>query len=506
MNNLERLIREKFTGRSIVLLGFGREGQATWSVLRRIFPELLITIADANEAVAANPIVRQDPNVRFITGADFMNHLDGYDYIVRSPGIPVWKLVIPDQTVTDKFSFSRQFAPEGASTIASGPKAESSKTLCEGNSAPFPPALISRARLTSQTDLFLQAYAPQVIGVTGTKGKSTTSSLICHLLKTAGHDCILAGNIGNPVFHFVDQIKPETLIVFEMSSHQLEFIRRAPHIAVFLNLFQEHLDAYDSFESYGRAKLNITRYQNPDDFLIFNSDDPLVSAMVQTFSEHRIVYPFTMNSGAERGTFVADGSIQFCDGNKTEPVWNVHQDRFLRGSHNLRNIMAAINVAKILGIDHLSIEDGIGTFKGLEHRLEYVGEFRNIHFYNDSIATIPEACIEAIRAIPAVDTLIAGGFDRGIDYRELAGFLCRSELKAIILVGAAGKRIGREIESLGPVGKNLYYINRFDDFQPIAFRETRPGHACLLSPAAASYDEFMNFEERGKRFRKLVTE
>ena len=158
----------------------------------------------------------------------------------------------------------------------------------------------------------------------------------------------------------------------------------------------------------------------------------------------------------------------------------------------------------ILGVEPEMVEDGISTFKGLEHRLEYVGEFGGIHFYNDSIATIPEACMEAVKAIPKVDTLIAGGFDRGIDYAGLAEFLCSSRVRNLILVGVAGKRIGEHLGCNGLNEKKLFYIGRFDDFREIAFRETRAGYACLLSPAAASYDEFKNFEERGKRFRELV--
>jgi UDP-N-acetylmuramoylalanine--D-glutamate ligase len=151
-----------------------------------------------------------------------------------------------------------------------------------------------------------------------------------------------------------------------------------------------------------------------------------------------------------------------------------------------------------------AIREGILTFKGLEHRLEYVGEYRKIHFYNDSIATIPEAAMEAVKSIPNTDTIILGGFDRGIDYKPLADFLSASTVRNIILTGDAGKRIGECFKPLKTKGKKIFYINRFELLRDIVFRETRPGYACLLSPAAASYDEFANFEERGKRFRELI--
>ncbi len=452
------MIREKFAHKSIVILGFGREGQSTYSLLRKIFPDKQLSIADRNEAVRENPLILHDLFVSFITGTDYLSYLAGYDVIIRSPGIIVWNL----------------------------------------------PSDIQQ-KITSQTEIFLEGYSKQVIGVTGTKGKSTTSSLIHHIFKTAGKDAVLAGNIGNPVFHFIDVIKPGTTVVFELSSHQLEYLKVAPHIAVLLNLYQEHLDAYESYETYQRAKINIVKYQQPSDIVVFNADDTLLKTLVDPYLKNRRASPFSLQSQPQPGGFIRENVLCFADGQQVVPVWNIHQDRFLRGEHNLRNILAAVSVAMFYGIDLDMIEDGIATFKGLAHRLEYVGEFDHIHFYNDSIATIPEACMEAIKAVPNVDTLVAGGFDRGIDYSELAGFLIRSNVRNLILLGAAGKRIMEQLAAFDHSGKHIFPINRFDDFKPIAFRETLAGHACLLSPAAASYDEFKNFEERGIRFRELVS-
>jgi UDP-N-acetylmuramoylalanine--D-glutamate ligase len=468
------LIRERFTNKSIVILGFGREGQSTYLLLRKIFPDKQLAIADMSDGVHENPLIQHDDCLHFITGAGYLNHLVKYDVIFRSPGIPIWQLIGPDD------------------------ESASSETK---QAADFH---IPRKKITSQTEIFLECYSKQVIGVTGTKGKSTTSSLIHHIFKTAGKDVLLAGNIGNPVFHFIDLITTSTSIVFELSSHQLELLKIAPHISVLLNLYEEHLDAYESYDTYQQAKINITKYQQPGDFLVFNSDDHLVDKLVKPFLGLRKPFPFSVQDQPQPGGFIDDGAICFADENRVVPVWKIHQDRFLRGEHNLKNILAAVNVCMICGIEPEMIEDGIATFKGLEHRLEYVGEFGNIHFYNDSIATIPEACMEAIKAIPNVDTLIAGGFDRGINYEGLAEFLCRSSVRNFILLGAAGKRIMEHLTLINHAEKKIFHINRFDDFKTIALRETRAGYACLLSPAAASYDEFKNFEERGKRFRELV--
>ncbi len=459
------LIRNRIADRSVLLLGFGREGQSSYTLIREIFPGKMITIADINEKVGENPVLRNDPNVDIISGPAYLDHLNSYDLIFRSPGIPIWKRLSP---------------------------------YCVGDQA------VSREKITSQTDLFLQAYASRVIGITGTKGKSTTASLIHHMLKTAGEDTILVGNIGNPAFHFTDLIKPQTKIVFELSSHQLEYLEKSPHIAVLLNLFQEHLDAYPSYEDYQLAKINIIKYQQSQDILVYNFGDERLKNHLNPYFEDRISRPFSIHQEMIPGAYIDDGWCCFSDGNLSEKVWKIHQERFLRGEHNLNNILAALSVLKIFGISNEFIEEGIESFKGLQHRLEYLGEYRGIHFYNDSISTIPEACMEAVKAIPDVDTLIVGGFDRGIDYSGLAVFLSDTDIRNLILVGAAGKRIGEQMEQHSLKEKKLFHIRRFDDFRPIAFRETRPGHACLLSPAAASYDEFNNFEERGKRFRELI--
>jgi UDP-N-acetylmuramoylalanine--D-glutamate ligase len=201
-----------------------------------------------------------------------------------------------------------------------------------------------------------------------------------------------------------------------------------------------------------------------------------------------------------------DNCLFYSDDCISQPVYNLNDKRKLKGDHNIRNIMAAINACKILGIDNEAIEEGIAGFNGLEHRMEYVGLFRGIHFYNDSIATIPEAAIEAVKALETVDTIILGGFDRGIDYSGLAVFLSGSSVRNFICTGEAGKRIHDLLIPVINKEQNLIMINGFDEFPEPAFKYTLPGRICLLSPAAASYDEFQNFEMRGKRFRELVQE
>ena len=451
-------LRRKLADKRILLLGFGREGQSSFSLIRRILPQLPLYIADADESITGNPLVTDDPDVFFRLGPDYLKGLDGFDVIIKSPGISMKDI---DHT-------------------------------------------INREKITSQTDLFLDVYSGQVIGITGTKGKSTASMLLHYLLKKAGKESILLGNIGRPAFNSIEDIHPDTHIVYELSSHQLEYISVAPHISILLNLFQEHLDAYRSFRDYQLAKMNIIRLQNEDDYFIYNADDRIISGLLGEFHFRRNYQPFSFEDELSDGSFIRDGMIMYSDDCICQPVLDLNKKRKLKGDHNVRNIMAVINACKILGIGNEIIQEGIAGFTGLEHRMEYVGQFRGIHFYNDSIATIPEATIEAVKALETVDTLILGGFDRGIDYSGLAGFLSTSLVRNFIFTGEAGKRI---LDLFGPHKKKdqkLFLIHKFDDFLDLALKHTQPGSICLLSPAAASYDEFQNFEMRGRRYKELI--
>lgn len=455
---MDKLIREVFGGKNAVLLGFGREGQSSYSLIRRVLPEQPITIADSDTRIQLNPLILGDKNVILRLGEHYLDGLSSFDVVMKSPGITL-------------------------------------KDHVFGKDGPL---------ITSQTDLFLRRFAGQVTGVTGTKGKSTTSSLLYHILKGAGKDALLVGNIGSPAFHYTDQVSPATHIVFELSSHQLEYIQKAPHLAIILNLFQEHLDAYVSYKAYQAAKMNIAVFQGPADTLIYNWDDPLIREHILALKSKQLLFPFSSEEEQEVGASLSGDEIRISSGAERNIRLEGIHNKYLRGEHNLRNIMAAASAAFLLGVEQEDILEGTETFKGLAHRMEYAGELNGISFYNDSIATIPEACMAALKAIPGVDTLVAGGFDRGIDYAPLGVFLSQSSTRNFILVGEAGRRIGQEIEKAGAVGKNLFYINRFDDFFPLALKHTMAGSVCLLSPAAASYDEFRNFEERGQRFMDLV--
>ncbi|MDO8898909.1 MAG: UDP-N-acetylmuramoyl-L-alanine--D-glutamate ligase, partial [Bacteroidales bacterium] len=331
--------------------------------------------------------------------------------------------------------------------------------------------------LSSQTDLFLMAFHDQTIGITGTKGKSTTASLVYHLLSESGKTSLLTGNIGIPCFDVIPEITPETHVVFELSANQLENTCHSPHIAIFLNLYEEHLDHFGTFEAYKNAKMNIFKHRRPSDFLIIHKD--FLYLADSTPQTNILTYPDDEMSG-----FTADK---------------------LKGLHNRLNIQAAVLSTKILGLSEAEISLKLNTYKGLPHRLEFVDDKSGIAFYNDSIATIPEATIAALESLTKVDWLIIGGFDRGINYEILANYLLNKPVNHVFYTGKAGKRI------IELIIKHTHHIDikAFDKLEEVfdTLRESgKSGDVCLLSPAAASYDQYRNFEHRGDTFKDLANQ
>jgi UDP-N-acetylmuramoyl-L-alanine---L-glutamate ligase len=454
-----KLLSPLLAKRKLVILGFGREGRSTFRYIRKHFPDVIIAISDRNPNLFQEaPEKDMEPGFPVHLGEDYLESLPEYQLIIKSPGVAL---------------------PEGFK---------------------INPGTI----LTSQTHLMLEAYHRQIIGITGTKGKSTTSSLVHHLLQAAGVQSILVGNIGLPPFDQLDQVNDETRVVFEMSSHQLEDSILAPHISVLLNLYPEHLDRYPSLEDYYSTKMRILSQQLEGDVFIYNEDIPGISSRISEISAPRQYFSFSSGYQMKNGCYLSGNRIMRCkDGSETDFI--TITDKFaLKGAHNRMNMMAAILAAQNAGAGDDAIRKGLPDFKGLEHRLEYVGEFKGINFYNDSIATIPEAAIAAVKSLPETDTMILGGYDRMLDYSELIGFLYQSRVRNFIFLGKAGLRIYDGFNSMGKMNKNLYLAGSMEEACDIAFRLTAKGKICLLSPAAASYDSFKNFEERGRLFKKIA--
>lgn len=449
-------LRELIENKHICILGFGKEGESSYNLLRKIFPLKIITIADKDDKLNAHPLLDIDKNVRIISGQHYLEGMATFDLILKSPGIPF-------------------------------------KLLGDVNAS----------CIMSQTEIFIKYFRKQIIGITGTKGKSTTSSLIYHIIQQQTSDTILVGNIGVPPFDLIDKIGKKTLIVYELSSHQLEHIGVSPHTAIILNLFQEHLDHYQSLLKYHEAKLNIARFQEEKDNFIFHYDDNQIQDLIKT-GIAALKFPYSLKNEIEYGCFINNGLVYLRTNKRNLLIFDLLTICNLKGDHNLLNIMAAASACKLSGISEEAINKGIRSFLPLEHRMEYVGNFGGIDFFNDSIATIPEAAIAAIKAIKNVDTLILGGYDRGINYVEFCDFLITSEINNFIFIGAAGKRMFKLFEQKKGHKKHLYSAEDMEKAVLQAKKDTPPGKVCLLSPAAASYDIYKNFAERGSDFKRLV--
>lgn len=418
-------ILQFLNGKSLLILGFGREGRSTLTFLQQHLPQAHIGIADQNEIPAE--LLPNQHSYQIFQGQNYLDAVRKFDIILKTPGISIRDV-----------------------------------------------NLESNQLISSQTDLFLTAFHRQVIGVSGTKGKSTTSSMIHFLLKSVGYDSILTGNIGIPCFDIISQIKPETQIVFELSAHQLEYVHHSPHIAVLLNIFEEHLDHFGSYEAYRSAKLNLIHFLEVDDTVILHADfESYVKGL--------------------------KGDFQFFPSDKLFAELPLQ----LVGSHNQWNAQAAIMAVAALGVPKERLIQSLTEFKGLPHRLEYLGKKRGVHFYNDSIATIPEACVAALKTLEKVDFLLVGGFDRGIHYEILTDYLQKFPVAHLLLTGAVGKRIADQLQSINPLMQLHFYEDMASAFEVIKSK-MKAGDVCLLSPAASSYDRYKNFEQRGNVFRSLV--
>lgn len=420
-------IIEKLLDKKILILGFGREGKSSFQFINKHLKDTCIGIADADSQVFEGLSEIDRESVTLYSGENYLDSIQFYDFIIKSPGISLRE------------------------------KNTNTKTI------------------SSQTDLFMMAYSSQTIGITGTKGKSTTTSLIFHLLKSSDFDCVLAGNIGIPCFDVISEINDKTWVVFELSANQLQSIQHSPHIAVLLNVFEEHLDHFGTFEKYKQAKYNICKFQNEDDIFVCHRD---FLPELRIPHEMLLQFPLGLLGGDE-------------------------QQMPIKGSHNRLNMEAALLVAHAIGIDMKQAIIHLQTFKGLPHRLEIIGTFDGITFINDSIATIPEATIAALDTIDSVDFLLLGGFDRGIDYTGLIEYLLENPVANILFTGKAGERMLIMLNKFSIESQLLKY-NSMEEAFDIIRTQSKNNSVCLLSPAAASYDNYKNFEHRGDTFRELA--
>ena len=452
-------ILNRLRGKRILILGFGREGKSSLRFLNKYLPDAVVAVADKNAMEGVTH-----------SGEGYLEAMFDYDIVIKTPGISL-------------LGFDTK-----------------------------------EVEITSQTDLFLSQFHSQTIGITGTKGKSTTTSLIYHLLKESGHDAILTGNIGIPCFDIMEDIKPESIVVYELSAHQLEYVHNSPRVGVLLNIFEEHLDHFGTMQRYAEAKLNIMRYMGEDDIAVIH--ETLMEDAWHLFVNNIVFSLFDFDDLVDSTALP------------------------LIGEHNYMNVKAALLACYAYGVDILELIPYLYTFKPLEHRLEPVGTFGGVTFVNDSISTIPQAAISACQALGRVDFLLLGGFDRGIDYQPLADYLKEHPVPHLLFTGKAGERMMTLLDGVstlrgssgttgsttcdskapelvpelvegrkGPTntevpepveGSTLICYNNMEEAFAYMATHAKQGDVCLVSPAASSYDQYKNFEERGAKFKQLA--
>ena len=383
-------MKEYFKNKKIIILGFGKEGKSTYNYIRKYEKDIILHIMDNNY----EKIELSDKKV-IISDIDY-DLFQKYDMIIKTPGISLKNV--------DISSFAN--------------------------------------KITSQLQIFLETTTSYTIGITGSKGKSRTSSLIYEIIKDEGYKTYLVGNIGLPIFDVMDEIDSETYTVIEMSAHQLEYIEKSPNIALILNLYPEHLDHYKSLEYYYKAKLNIAKYQNKDDYFLYFGENDALNMYQKMIETNAFKYLISLNKKDNSYTYLKDNFLIVND----YPVFDINTKINLQGEHYLIDIAFALTVANILLLENDSVIKTIKEFKGLPHRLEKVGTFKNITYYNDSIATIPQSTINGIKTLKNVNTLIVGGKDRGVDQSDLISFLKKSDVKNIICLPDTGNIIYNALE------------------------------------------------------------
>jgi UDP-N-acetylmuramoylalanine--D-glutamate ligase len=449
----------------ILILGMGREGISTYEFLRSRFPDKKLAVADKNDLEHLDKQfthdLEKDTRVEIFTGRDYMKRVVNFDVVFKTPGIPY--------------------------------------TIYEIQEA------AKHNSIYSNTSLFFDIFGGSIIGITGTKGKSTTTRLIFDVLSAGGIKTKLMGNIGIPPLSVLDDVSPDTIVVTELSSHQLYDMKRSPHIAVLQGIFQEHLDYYKDFAEYVSAKSNITRFQDAEDYLIYNHDNQISSDIAN--ASKAIKLSFGLENDPTLNCFFDQGWLSV---NFNSAVERIHNSTNLKlmGRFNLVNVMPAILIGKLLEIPSTRIRYAIESFRPLEHRLEFVAESKTgVRFINDSLSTTPESAINAIEAFPPKSViLLTGGYDRKQNFHLLARKIFERGVRALLLFPTTGSRIWEEVKKLDMDKPQIFHreVSTMEDAVVEALNISESGNVVLMSPASASFNQFIDYRDRGDQFKSLV--
>jgi UDP-N-acetylmuramoylalanine--D-glutamate ligase len=440
----------------VLVVGLGKSGKSAALFLRERGAQVTVSDSRSAEALAGEIPALLDAGVMVETGGHGLLTFRRQDLIVVSPGVPF-------------------DTPELKQVRAFG----------------LP--IIGELELASR---FLQG---QIVAITGSNGKTTTTSLLGKIFAGAGVPTLVGGNIGTPVIDLIAQSTPQTTSVLEVSSFQLETVEQfRPHIAVVLNITQDHLDRHGTFENYAAMKARITAQQTADDFFVLNAEDkPTQMLAARTKAQ---VFWFSGRRPIKQGAFVHGESIIFLprEGAKPEPVLPLAEIP-LKGAHNVENVLAAVCAARLGGVSAESIRSSVAGFKAVEHRLEFVATVRGVAFYNDSKATNVDATKKALEAFASGVHLILGGKDKNSDYTELADLL-RARVKTVYTIGSAAEKIERHLAGV----VKIVSAGTLDAAVRQAAQVAIAGDVVLLAPACASFDQFTGYEHRGRVFKELV--
>ncbi len=434
----------------LLVLGFGKEGKDTYSYLKKHFPEKRIIIADKKELRDFNlkdqRVLKQETS---FLGAKYLEALNEATVIFKTAGIPLRKI----------------------------------RSLVGENQ-----------KITSQDKFFIKNCPGKIIGITGTKGKGTTASIVYSILKKSRKNVFLVGNIGEPRLKYLDEAGEKSIFVYELSARQLQLLDTRVDIAVFLNFYPAHLDYYENLKEYKEAKEKIIINQKQEDHLVYNYDQKAVRKIAKKSEAQKIAFSLKR----QKELCLKNGWLCFQD----EKI--IKEEKVpLKGRFNLSNTLAGIGVAKILKIEKEKIKKGITDFTPLPHRLEFVGRFKKIDFYNDSLATLPEPVILALETIKNTQTLILGGYEAGQNFNQMARKIASSNVDNIVLFPPTGKRIKEKIQEFSS-NKNFLQTDSMKEAVRWAYEKTKRGKSVLLSPAAPSFGVFKNYKQRGNLFKKWV--
>src|SRR5437660_5503825 len=444
----------ELNNKRVLVVGLGKSGVASALFLRSRGAQVTVSDSKPQEQLSEEIPILLDHGIIIETGGHGERTFHGQDLIVVSPGVP----------------------------------------------ADSPPLVQARALgepVIGEIELAAQFLPKNIVAITGSNGKTTTTTLTGEIITAGGYPTRVGGNIGTPAISLVDTARPDSVIVLEVSSFQLETIQTfRPKLAVILNVTPDHLDRHRTFQTYVDAKARIFENQQSSDFAVLNEDDPTSHTLGDRTRAQ--VFWFSRKREVQRGACVRNEKIFFRDGQSQREVMLVSEIP-LKGSHNVENVLAAVCAGVLMGCDPAKIRDAVRNFKAVEHRLEYVATVKGVDYFNDSKATNVDATINALESFPRGIHLILGGKDKGSDYTVLNDLL-RERVKRVYTIGAAAEKIESHIKGAAEV----VHAESLDDAVRRAAAVAQAGDVVLLAPACASFDQFDNYEHRGRVFKEVV--